>query len=982
MRLRLSLFILTSLLCFFSAAQAQKADPPFIRYMDHPWVDSVFNTLSDNQKIAQCIWIAGWSNRDSVHKAEIAETIRKYGVGGIIFFQGTPQKQLELVKYYQQVSKVPLLTAMDAEWGIGMRLDGVEKFPYQLTLGAIRNDSIIYRFGKAIAQQCKLSGIDINLAPVADINNNASNPVINYRSFGEDRDNVTSKAMLYMKGMQDNGVMATVKHFPGHGDTDVDSHSDLPVIKHSQERLDTIELYPFKKLIDAGTGIIMTAHLSLPALDTTSNLPASLSPLIVRNLLREKLGFSGLIITDAMNMKGVTNYFKPGKAEALAFKAGNDVVEYVPDIEAVLLEINNEIKLKRISAEEIDQKCRRVLAMKYWAILSKQEVADTTDIDVDLNSAPTKALIRDLYANALTLLNNEQNILPVRNLEQLKIATVAINKSGSTLFQRRISRYKNADDYFINPSKPEDVADLMKKLAGYDLVIAGVYGTNQRPDRNFGITKELTLFIGDLVGKNKTVITWFGNPYALDKIESLKQANGLLLAYQENDYTEDLAAQLIFGGIGARGSLPVTINEKWRYDHGLMTPGNIRMQYGIPENAGISSEIMGNKIDSIVCIGLTNNAFPGCEVMVARKGIVVFQKTYGYHTYDSILPVNEEDLFDLASVTKIAATLPGLMLLDTEGKFSPEETLGYYLPFFRRSDKGDLSMKEIMAHQAGLKSWIPYWKETVKKNGKFKRHIYRSEYSEKYPVEVTENLFITDKYKKRIFSEIKRSPLGEKKYLYSDLGFILSPDIIESLSGEKWYDYVTENVYQKIGADDIGFNPYKKYQLNRIIPTEYDSLFRKQLLHGTVHDEGAAMLGGVSGHAGLFTTADDLMKLLELYRRMGSYGGEQVIGKEVLERYTSVQFPENQNRRGLGFDKPLLNNSEVLPKDSNTARSASPSSFGHTGYTGTYVWIDPEYELSFIFLSNRVYPTRNNNLITELNIRSDILQAVYDSIQL
>jgi beta-glucosidase-like glycosyl hydrolase/CubicO group peptidase (beta-lactamase class C family) len=949
--------------------------------LNHPWVDSVLNTLSTEQRISQCIWIAGWSDRDVSHEVEIAEMIKKYRIGGIVFFQGTPEKQAELANYCQKISSVPLLIAMDAEWGAGMRLAGVEKFPFQMTLGAIRNDSLIFLFGKSVAGQCKRIGVHINLAPVADINNNPENPVINYRSFGESRENVTSKSLMYMNGLQGNGVMATAKHFPGHGDTDVDSHSDLPLIKHSLQRLDSIELFPFTNLISAGTGCIMTAHLSLSALDTTSNLPSSLSSKIIKNLLRDSLGFSGLVITDAMNMEGVTKYFKPGEAEARAFEAGNDVLECVPDIEAAIREINKSIAAKKITREEVDMKCRRVLAMKYWAGLDKPHAINKNNITGELNSGSTRALICDLYANALTLLTNEQNILPLRNLDKIKIAAVAINIKETTLFQKRISQYKPADNFSIDPSNSDSVSVLLKKLSGYDLVIAGVYGTDQRPNKDFGITPALESFLGELIAKNRCIITWFGNPYGVDKIKSLENADGLLLAYQENEYTEDLSAQLLFGGIGARGSLPVTINEKWPYDFGIITPGNIRMQYGLPESAGISSEVLEGKIDSIVNKGLSVKAFPGCEVMVARKGIVVFQKTYGYQTYDNRIEVQEDDLFDLASVTKVSATLPALMLLDTEGKFSKEKTLGEYLPFFMKSNKGDLTMAEILTHQAGLKAWIPYWKETVKKTGEFKRNIYDSEYSVKYPLEVAGGLFISNKYKKKIFTEIKKSPLTEKKYLYSDLGFIVIPDIIEKMAGEKWYDFVTNTIYHKIGAYDIGFNPWLRYPLSRIVPTEYDSLFRKQLLHGTVHDEGAAMLGGISGHAGLFATANDLMKLLEMYRRMGSYGGEQIIGKKVMEKYTSVQFPENNNRRGLGFDKPLLNNSELSQKDAYPAKSASPSSFGHTGYTGTFVWIDPEYELCYIFLSNRVYPTRNNNLITELNIRDDVLQAIYDSIR-
>ena len=973
--------ILIAAIILSGTIKAQSTDPPFLKYMNHPWVDSVLNTLTIEQRIAQCIWIAGYSNRGIEHEVDVSDIIKKYGTGGIIFFQGTPEKQAELTNFYQKISKVPLLISMDAEWGLGMRLQNVEKFPYQMTLGAIRNDSLIYLMGKSVADQCKRLGVHINLAPVADINNNPLNPVINYRSFGESRENVTSKALMYMKGMQDNGVTATVKHFPGHGDTSTDSHLDLPVITLPRTRLDSIELFPFLNLVNEGAGCVMTAHLNLPSLDTTSKLPSTLSPVIINDLLKNQMGFKGLVITDAMNMKGVTKYFTSGVAEAKALEAGNDVIEFVTDVDAAIREIKNLLSSKKLAIADINFKCRKVLALKYWSGLGQIRHIDLENIVEELSPQLTKALIHNLYANALTILTNKENILPVKNLQNLKIATLAINGNRISKYQLRILNYHPADTFTVDPSDAEVSAALLKKLTEYDLVIAGIFKTDQRPNMDFGIKPELNAFLKKLTEGNKTIITYFGNPYAVSKLEPLQKADGLILAYQENDYTEDLAAQLIFGGIGGHGSLPVTINKSWPSGFGIITPGNIRLQYGLPENAGMSSGILTTKIDSIVNIGLRAKAYPGCEVMVARKGMIVFQKTYGFHTYENRVQVREDDLFDLASVTKVSSTLAGLMLLDSEGKFSPEKKLGDYLPDFRKTNKGNLGMKDLLTHQAGLTAWIPFWKETVKRDSVFKRNIFSHESSEKYPLKVADALYINKNYRKKIFTEIKKSPLGEKKYVYSDLTFIISPGIIEALTGEKWYDFVTRNIYHKIGAFDIGFNPYLKYPVTRIIPTEYDSLFRKQLLHGTVHDEGAAMLGGISGHAGLFSTANDLMKLMELYRRMGEYGGEQLIAKEVLEEYTRVQFPENDNRRGLGFDKPLLNNSQLEQKDAYPAKSASPESFGHSGYTGTFVWIDPVYEISYIFLSNRVYPTRNNNLLSDLNIKTEILQAIYDSIE-
>ncbi len=964
----------------FSDMKAQVTEPPFLKYMNHPWVDSVMKTLSIDEQIAQCIWIAGYSDRDISHEVEISDLIRKYGVGGIVFFQGTASKQAELTNFYQKISKVPLLISLDAEWGVGMRLAGIEKFPFQMTLGAIQNDSLIYRFGSAVASQFKRLGMQVNFAPVADINVNALNPVINYRSFGENRENVTSKSIMYMKGMQDHGILATGKHFPGHGDTSVDSHLDLPLITHSRARLDSIELYPFRKLIDAGIGSIMVAHLNLPSLDTTTGLPSTLSHIIITGILKKELGFNGIIVTDAMNMKGVTKYFKPGEADAKALEAGNDVAEFVTDVEATIRETKNYIAQKKLTNDDIAQKCRKVLALKYWSGLNKVQTISTDNIDQDLNPMTSEALIRTLYANAITVLSNKNELLPVRNFENIRIAAISIGKGTISDFQKRIASYHPADNYFIDPDDTAACNDLLKKLDKYDLVIAGVFGLDQRPNRDFGIKPGLEGFIGKLVSNKKTIISWFGNPYGIDRLNSLRNADGLILAYQENNFTEDLAGQLIFGGIGAKGLLPVTINDRWPSGYGIITQGNLRLQYGIPESVGMSSAILTHKIDSVVNSGLLAKAFPGCVVMAARKGIVVFEKAYGYQTYDDRIAVREDDLYDLASVTKISATLAGLMLLDTEGKFSPDKTLGYYLPDFRRTNKGNISMRDFLTHQAGLTPFIPFWKETIKSNGKFRRHIFDPQSEKKYPLEVAQGLYINKNYRKKMFREIKKSPLGEKKYVYSDLTFIIAPEIIENLAGEKWYKFVTDSIYKKIGSFDLGFNPYLKYPLSRIVPTEYDSLFRKQLLHGTVHDEGAAMLGGISGHAGLFSTANDLMKLMELYRRMGNYGGEQIISKAVLEEYSSVQFPENNNRRGLGFDKPLLNNADLSQKDSYPTKSASPSSFGHSGYTGTFVWVDPVSEISYVFLCNRVYPTRNNNLLSDMNIRSNILQAIYDSI--
>jgi beta-N-acetylhexosaminidase len=555
---------------------AQKTDPPFLKYMNHPWVDSVMNSLSAEEKVAQLIWIAGFSNRDIRYDVILSDLIKKTGVGGIIFFQDQAVKQSEMINYFRSITKVPLLVATDGEWGLGMRLENVIKFPYQMTLGAIQNDSLIYYMGKAVAGQFIRSGVNINLAPVADVDNNPSNPVINFRSFGEDPENVSRKTLMYMKGLQDNGIIAVGKHFPGHGDTEIDSHLDLPVIIHPKTRLDAIELVPFRSLINAGIIGIMPGHLSVTSLDSVANLPATLSFNVLSGLLKQELSFNGLILSDAMNMGGVTKYSVPGEAEVKSLKAGMDVLEYVTDPENAIKTIIGAMKKGDISPESINEKCRKVLAVKYWAGLNNPVQVNTENILQQLSSPGIVALIRELYANALTVINNKQSIIPLPNPGSIKIATLAINNSGITDYQQRISKYVSADHYFIDTLNKKNTGNLLKKLKGYDLVISGVFNTDQKAAANFGIPNGLDNFIKRLNKQNRNIITYFGNPYAIKRVESIQASDGLIIAYQDNSITQDLASQLIFGETGAKGILPVTINKKYPEGFGIITPGNLR----------------------------------------------------------------------------------------------------------------------------------------------------------------------------------------------------------------------------------------------------------------------------------------------------------------------------------------------------------------------------------------------------------------------
>ena len=945
------------------------------------WVDSVFNTLTKNQRIAQLIFVAAYSNRGIKHEVAITDLIRKYNIGGLIFFQGTPQKQVLLTNYYQSQSKVPLMIAMDAEWGLAMRLKHTIHFPYQMALGAVKNDTLIYKMGREIGRELKRIGVQMNLAPVVDINNNPNNPVINFRSFGMDKKAVAAKGIAYMKGLQDAGVLATAKHFPGHGDVSQDSHKTLPVVPFSRRRLDTLELYPFQQLIHAGVAAVMSAHLYVPALDSTPHLPSSLSQKIVTGVLKDSLGFKGLVISDAMNMKGVTKYFPAGEADAKAMIAGNDILEFVQDVPLAIKKIRNAIAKGEISWNDINRRCKKVLAAKYRTGLNHWKPVDTTGLIRDLNRPLAQVLNRKLIRASITVLRDSADILPVRHLDKEKIATLMIGSSVRTEFQKMLANYTRTTDFYWTKSDTTADSIWQKRLKKYSLVIVGLTNMSQYPQRNFGISPKMLSFLQQIITSHRTIVTVFGNPFSLNKLPGVEKADGLVLTYEDNSLFQNLTAQLIFGAFGAEGTLPVQLNH-FPIHFGIRTPSLGRLAYTLPEEEGMNGAYLNHMVDSIALSGIQKHAYPGCEVLVARNGAVVFHKAYGYHTYYKRTKTLQSDLFDFASLTKVTASTLAIMKLYDEGKLKLDAPIADIWPAFKHSNKNKMTLREVLAHQAGLKPWIPYWKYTVKKNGKFKRRIFRCDSSARFDVPVSPALYMNKKYRKTMYREIKKSPVSPiKKYRYSGLFFYLVPQIVKNLTGEDFETYLKKTFYHPLGAYNLTFNPYRHYPLQRIVPTEVDTFFRHVAIHGHVHDEGAAMMGGVSGNAGLFGTANDLAKLGEMYLQMGFYGGIQYISDSTMHEFTRCQYPNNDNRRGLGFDKPLLGNDTLPNNKAYPARSVSPESFGHSGYTGTFLWMDPKTKLLYIFFSNRVYPTRLDHMIYKLNIRTNIQQALYDAIQ-
>ncbi|WP_207433883.1 glycoside hydrolase family 3 N-terminal domain-containing protein [Sabulibacter ruber] len=959
-----------------AAAFNPKTDPPFLG-ANQKWVDSVFKTLTPEERIAQLIMIPVYSNKNQVHIDSISRLITTYKVGGLIFFQGGPVRQAHMTNRYQRESKVPLMISIDGEWGLAMRLDSTVRFPYQMALGGIEDERLIYDMGAEIARQCRRLGIHVNFAPVIDVNNNANNPVIGFRSFGEDKYNVARKAMAYVKGMQDNKVLANAKHFPGHGDTNVDSHYGLPVIHFSKLRLDSLELYPFRELMANGLGSLMVAHMNIPVLDNTKDLASTLSKPIVTDLLKKEMGYKGLVFTDALNMQGVAKFYAPGVVDVKALLAGNDVLLNTMDVKTTIEEVKKAIANKEITQAEIDTRVRKVLAAKQWMGLDNWKPIETENLIADLNNPTADYINRQLTEASLTLLRNKNQILPIKTLDTLKIAALAIGTNTETDFQRNLAKYTQVDNFFLPPTNSiADLQALKDKLKGYNLILVGVHKLQLKASGTgtFGITAEMNLFLKDLIRSKPTVVSVFGNVYSLTRFEDIEKAHGVLAAYQENELTQDVAAQIIFGGVGAKGKLPVNVSNSFRIGDGLRTEGGLRLAYTQPEAVGLRSEDFAG-IDTLVNEAIRAKGTPGAQVLVAKNGKVIYYKSFGYHTYENQTPVQNTDLYDLASVTKITTALAAYMKLNGEGKFDVDKTLGEYLPLMKESNKENLKYRDILTHQARLKSWIPFWKEELKKNGELKSTVFSPDSSAKFPIRVAKNLFINKDHAQEIYRQIKESPLNDKPgYVYSDLSFILAPLVVKNITGEDFESYLKKNIYKPLGATTLTFNPYKSYPLSRIVPTEVDTLFRKQLLHGTVHDEGAAMLGGISGHAGLFGNANDLAKVMQLYLNDGIYAGKRIIADNVVSTFSKCQFcPDNY--RALGFDRP----SKPGTVNGNAAQSAPAESFGHTGFTGIYSWVDPVNDLVYIFLSNRVHPTRESSVLSKLNTRTKVMQVVYDA---
>lgn len=976
MKHRISFIFLFFIHIFHSAA---KENPAFLKSSDTFWVDSLMSKLTLDQKIGQLFMVQAYSNEKNGQTETILKQIEKFEVGGIIFMQGGPVAQAKISNRFQLASNIPLLVAIDAETGLGFRLDSTINYPVQMALGAMKSDSLIYQMGYEIGKQCRLTGIHMNMAPVSDINTNPDNPVINFRSFGEDKQKVAQRSWLYAQGMQDAGIIAVAKHFPGHGDTHVDSHLGLPVISKTKLELDSTELYPFSYLIKKGIAAVMTAHLQVSTLESNAKLPATLSAKIINTKLKGEMGFNGLIITDAMNMKGVSNMYSSAESSVKALKAGNDMIEIVPRLDKAIEAVKKAVQSGELTTAEIDAKCRKILLVKKWLGLDKQKLVATENLVQELNRNSYKLTKRKLIEQSLTVLKNDQNKVPLLELGNLKTASLVIGADSVGPFQKMLSNYAEIDHFTLGSSATDEAIDnILNQLKPYKQLIVGIQGMKLYPTRQFGITSQQLKAVEKL-DKKQAIAVFFGNPYALNTFQTITDFSTLILTYYDDKEVQELAAQLIYGATEASGKIPVTISNLFPVNSGIETKSLNRLKFTIPEEAGINSGYLRAKIDSLALLGINQKAFPGCQVLVAKDGKVIFNNSYGYFTYEKEQAVTPESIFDLASVTKITTALPAIMKLYDEKSIQLDTPFSTYFAEFKKSNKAELTLRDILTHQARLQSGLPFWLEPGKP-ALLRKDMFQDQPSEKYTIRVANHLYARNDFREVMIADIIKSPLRTvKEYNYSDLGFCLFPTMIERLTKLSFQEYLNQEFFKPMGATSLTFNPYERFPLSQIVPTENDEKFRKEQIQGFVHDEAAALMGGVSGNAGLFGNTTDLAKMMQMYLQNGYYGGKQYIQPGTVNEFTKVQFPSSSNKRALGFDKP--NPGTSGKKNKFPAADASPLSFGHTGFTGIFAWADPQNQTVFIFLSNRVYPTRRNTTIYNLNIRTEMQQVIYDALK-
>ena len=943
---------------------AQQPDP--LRSSDAEaqiqWVDSIYSTLSLEQKIGQLFMPMVFSNRDTLHYQFIERLVAAGQVGGVLYSLGTPERQLHWTNELQKKAQVPLLIAMDAEWGVGMRLQDVQDFPWNMTLGAHASTQTVKEIGYRMGLQSKRLGVHFNFAPVADINSNPKNPIIGNRAFGENPHTVADFAVALHQGYVHSGGLTSAKHFPGHGDTQQDSHKTLPKINRNKEQLLQKELVPFKRLIEAGVSSIMVGHLNLPQVEI-NGLPSTLSYKIVTELLQEQLGFNGLVVTDALDMKGVSQHKSGSNIDLLAFMAGNDLLLLSEDIPAGILSIEKAFNQGQISESRLARSVKKILKAKYWAGLHQYSPRNPKNATVDLNNDIDTAWIAKAFREALTLLENSGDILPLS--KDQKVGHIALGDGEDHTFQHTLGAYID-----VTPLNENTVENWLVKNPQTPIVVS-FHRANENPWEPFDFDKKTLKQLQKCQKSNPLILVPFVKPYAL---KSLKfKPDGLLWAYQNSAIAQRQAARALVGLSDIQGSLPVS-SGNYSVGSGITLQKKVFWEQASAQDQGFSITRL-TKIDSLAQEAINQKMTPGMQILIAKNGDLVYHKAFGHHTYAQKRPVALTDVYDLASLTKILATLPLLIQAVDRGELSLDDTIGELLPDFSESNKSDLTIRSLLSHYAGLQPWIPFYKETLDEDNNPLKKWYRKKPSKRFSVPVGPEMYLKEKFRKFIRDSIRESPLLDSlAYKYSDLPYYLLQYYFEDTHQRSLSEIVLEQWIRPLGLKRTGFKPVQWISKDSIVPSERDTYFRQMELRGQVHDMGAALLGGVGGHAGLFSNAFELGKMMQVYLDRGKIGQDSLFSAAVFDQFNRRSFATANVRRGIGFDKPQFSG------EGPAGSLASPESFGHLGFTGTYAWADPKHQLIVVILSNRTYPSMDRNAFSKQNIRTRMHQAVYEAL--
>ncbi len=958
------------LLCFLSG-HAQKHP---LRTKDsiaqQKWVDRQYENMTIDERIGQLFMVMVASDGDDASKNRLKKLIEEQHIGGVIFSTGGPVRQAKLTNTYQQLAKTPLLIGMDAEWGLAMRLDSTYAFPWNMTLGAIRDSSIVEKVGYRIGSHAKRLGVHINFAPDIDINTNPANPIIGNRSFGEDRENVAQKGIAFMKGMERAGVLSSGKHFPGHGDTASDSHHTLPTISFNRTRLDSIELYPYRKLIEAGLSSVMVAHLNVPAMELKKNLPSSLSEQIISEILKHQMQFKGLVFTDALNMKGATEHGKNGDVALKAFRAGNDILLMPTDVVQAKEKLLKAYEKGKITENRLSYSVKKILMAKYKAGLHTYRPIAIQNLYKDLNTLADDLLYEEAIENALTVVKNDFYLMGIKKLENKKIAYVKFGDANSDPFMEELNKYAT-----VTQVNAGDIGTLKNKLAEYNLVIVGLHRSNDSPWKAYKFKKNELSWLKEIAASrtSNTILTVFAKPYALLDIDTFKGIDGVVVGYQNSPLAQRKTAQLLFGALPAKGVLPVSSHPKFPVNTSIKLKSLLRLGYSVPERVGLDSRKLA-QVDTLMKNGMDSLMFPGAQVLIARKGKVIYNKAFGKPTYDSKDSVTKDHLYDLASMTKILATLPMVMKMEEKQEIKLSDTFGELIPAYDTTKLKDVTVLKALSHYGRLPAWIAFYVSTLDEKRKPSQEFYRKAPTDGFSIKVSDQLYLTDAYNDSIYNRIGRQDLKSNRYRYSDVAYYVMKKYIEDTNGKRLDILANDFLYKRIGAFTTTYNPLEKFPKNRIIPSEEDKYYRYQRVQGYVHDMGAAMQGGVGGHAGLFSNANDVAKIMQMYLQGGFYGGDQFFQSRTVKKFNTCYFCDKKVRRGVGFDKPESRGGGPA------CDCVSRKSFGHSGFTGTYTWADPEKDLVYVFLSNRTYPSATNRLLVKSGLRTRIQGAIYDAL--